>query len=109
MREAAAAIFTRHQGRLGTHDENISFDELAARIGAELARSCATPRCAVHGGTRVRRSHGIIIADTKFEFGLDEDGRLRLMDEVLTPIPPLLPATSTHRHLSAQLRQAVRS
>jgi len=70
----------------GQHDENISFGELMALIGAELAaavreRSLALYRfAAAHALAR-----GIIIADTKFEFGVDEAGTLTLIDEVLTP------------------------
>jgi phosphoribosylaminoimidazole-succinocarboxamide synthase len=79
-------IFTpAEKAELGRHDENISFAQVEARIGAELAfrmRSIALAlyaEAATYAATR-----GIIIADTKFEFGLDGDGTLRLMDEVLT-------------------------
>ena len=71
---------------IGDHDENISFTEVEALVGAELAarvRSLSLEiysRGAVHAAKR-----GIIVADTKFEFGLDNDGRLYLIDEVLTP------------------------
>jgi phosphoribosylaminoimidazole-succinocarboxamide synthase len=70
---------------LGEHDENISFADMEQRIGAELAgriRSISIAlyqRAAEYAATR-----GIIIADTKFEFGLDSDNVLHLMDEVLT-------------------------
>jgi phosphoribosylaminoimidazole-succinocarboxamide synthase len=69
----------------GEHDENISFDEMSRRIGAALAARIRDVslalyrRAAEHCATR-----GIIVADTKFEFGLDENGALHLMDEVLT-------------------------
>jgi phosphoribosylaminoimidazole-succinocarboxamide synthase len=70
---------------LGEHDENISFADMEQRIGAELAgrmRSISIAlyqRAAEYAATR-----GIIIADTKFEFGLDSNNVLHLMDEVLT-------------------------
>jgi phosphoribosylaminoimidazole-succinocarboxamide synthase len=70
---------------LGEHDENISFDDMERRIGTELAATIREisiklyERAAEYAATR-----GIIIADTKFEFGLDQHGVLHLMDEVLT-------------------------
>ncbi len=70
----------------GSHDENISFEQAARLLGADLAdrvraASLAVYRdCAAYALTR-----GIIIADTKFEFGLDAGGTLTLIDEVLTP------------------------
>ena len=80
-------IFTpAAKAELGEHDENIRFDEMSARIGAPLAdriRSISLElyrRASEYAATR-----GIIIADTKFEFGLDAQGTLHLMDEVLTP------------------------
>ena len=82
----AAPIFTpAAKADLGEHDENISFDEMAQRIGADLASRIRDisirlyQAAADHAATR-----GIIIADTKFEFGLDANGTLHLMDEVLT-------------------------
>ncbi len=70
----------------GAHDENITMADVEAAIGPELARrvreaSIALYRYAVEHAL----ARGIIIADTKFEFGLDRDGSLRVMDEVLTP------------------------
>jgi len=71
---------------VGQHDENIDFDKAAAIIGreqAEKVRDAALrvyKECADYALTR-----GIIIADTKFEFGLDDNGTLTLIDEVLTP------------------------
>ena len=70
----------------GTHDENIPFDAMAAKVGGALAERVREAslalyrRAAAHAETR-----GILIADTKFEFGLDGDGTLRVMDEILTP------------------------
>jgi len=79
-------IFTpATKAALGTHDENIAFDELAARIGAPLAENLRETALRLYAAAReYAETRGIIIADTKFEFGLDGDGTLRLMDEVLT-------------------------
>ncbi len=80
-------IFTpAHKAELGVHDENISFAQMCERIGAGLAGRVRdfSLRLYRHAADTAR-ARGIIIADTKFEFGLDRDGGLRLMDEVLTP------------------------
>ena len=79
-------IFTpATKAALGVHDENISFAELAAKIGDDLAARLRDTALRLYVAAReYAESHGIIIADTKFEFGLDGDGTLRLMDEVLT-------------------------
>jgi phosphoribosylaminoimidazole-succinocarboxamide synthase len=70
----------------GQHDENISLDEAKKLIGAELTRKVTEASLKLYTrATEYARARGIIIADTKFEFGLDEDGELRVMDEVLTP------------------------
>jgi phosphoribosylaminoimidazole-succinocarboxamide synthase len=70
----------------GKHDENISMAEVKKLLGAELARKVSEASLNLYArATEYARERGIIIADTKFEFGLDEDGRLRVMDEVLTP------------------------
>ncbi|CAN5120292.1 phosphoribosylaminoimidazolesuccinocarboxamide synthase [soil metagenome] len=71
---------------MGEHDENIPFERMVDIVGADLAAqvrevSIALYRCAADFAL----TRGIIIADTKFEFGLDADARLTLMDEVLTP------------------------
>ncbi len=69
----------------GEHDENISFDDMAARIGEPLAtRIRAISLELYRRASDYAATRGIIIADTKFEFGLDADGTLHLMDEVLT-------------------------
>jgi len=69
----------------GAHDENITFDQAKAVIGAELAFKVRTVSLALYqNAAEYALSRGIIIADTKFEFGIDSDGGLRLMDEVLT-------------------------
>ncbi|HEU4458731.1 MAG TPA: phosphoribosylaminoimidazolesuccinocarboxamide synthase [Methylibium sp.] len=80
-------IFTpATKAEAGHHDENISFDQAAFLIGRPLAEQIRDisirlyEEAAAYAATR-----GLVIADTKFEFGLDADGQLTLMDEVLTP------------------------
>jgi phosphoribosylaminoimidazole-succinocarboxamide synthase len=68
------------------HDENISFEQAAALIGAELATRVREISIRLYSeAAAYALTKGIVIADTKFEFGLDADGTLTLMDEVLTP------------------------
>jgi phosphoribosylaminoimidazole-succinocarboxamide synthase len=68
------------------HDENIPFAEVQRRIGAEAAAALESLSRLVYArGRDVAASRGIIIADTKFEFGRDASGTIRLIDEVLTP------------------------
>jgi len=68
------------------HDENISFEEAVKLIGEDLARKVKDKTIEVYEKcAEYALSRGIIIADTKFEFGLDEEGELVLGDEVLTP------------------------
>ena len=70
----------------GEHDENISFERMSDRIGAALAKQVREVSIRLYvEAAAFARSKGIVIADTKFEFGLDGDGTLTLMDEVLTP------------------------
>jgi phosphoribosylaminoimidazole-succinocarboxamide synthase len=70
---------------LGEHDENISFADMEERIGAELAGRIRTISIALYQrAAEYAATKGIIIADTKFEFGLDSHNVLHLMDEVLT-------------------------
>lgn len=70
----------------GDHDVNISFEEVVDTIGPELARQVRELAIAIYRrGSEYAIRRGIIIADTKFEFGLDSDGKLYLIDEVLTP------------------------
>jgi phosphoribosylaminoimidazole-succinocarboxamide synthase len=70
----------------GAHDENISFETVATLIGAPLAQAVRTAALALYNFAAAHaRARGIIIADTKFEFGLDANGTLTLIDEVLTP------------------------
>jgi phosphoribosylaminoimidazole-succinocarboxamide synthase len=80
-------IFTpATKAEAGAHDENISFGEVSALIGAGLARKVRATALALYEfAAQYARARGIIIADTKFEFGLTADGELTLMDEVLTP------------------------
>ena len=80
-------IFTPStKAALGTHDENIGFDQVVATIGADLAGQVRSATLAIY---RFAAEHaaqrGILIADTKFEFGTDASGRLYVMDEMLTP------------------------
>ena len=71
---------------LGDHDENISFAECGKLIGVPLAKQVRELAIRVYSeGAAYARSRGIIIADTKFEFGLDDAGALYLIDEVMTP------------------------
>ena len=70
----------------GEHDTNISFKETEAIVGSKLASQVMDVSLKIYQFAAERAlSCGIIIADTKFEFGLDEDNQLTLMDEVLTP------------------------
>ena len=85
--QLAEPIFTpAAKADLGEHDENIRFDEMVARIGGDLAERIRDislqlyRRASLYAATR-----GIIIADTKFEFGIDAAGTLHLIDEALTP------------------------
>jgi phosphoribosylaminoimidazole-succinocarboxamide synthase len=80
-------IFTPStKAAVGDHDENISFEQCEAIIGAELAAQVRDTAIALYSAAvEYAATRGIIIADTKFEFGLDENGTLTLMDEVLTP------------------------
>ena len=71
---------------VGEHDENITFERTVEMIGADLATRIREISIAIYkAASEIAATKGIIIADTKFEFGLDADGTLVLMDEVLTP------------------------
>ncbi|MFJ3584340.1 phosphoribosylaminoimidazolesuccinocarboxamide synthase [Streptomyces sp. NPDC090127] len=88
--ELPAPIFTpATKAAVGDHDENVSYEEVARQVGAETAALLRQTTLAVYGRARdIARERGIILADTKFEFGFvsTEDGeRLILADEVLTP------------------------
>lgn len=80
-------IFTpSSKAAVGEHDENISITQVEALIGKELTAQVATAAIALYKqAAEYALTRGIIIADTKFEFGLDADGILHVMDEVLTP------------------------
>ncbi|MDP3616721.1 MAG: phosphoribosylaminoimidazolesuccinocarboxamide synthase [Rhodoferax sp.] len=70
----------------GDHDENITFEQTVERVGLDLATRMRDISLALYkAASAIAAKKGIIIADTKFEFGLDADGTLTLMDEVLTP------------------------
>jgi phosphoribosylaminoimidazole-succinocarboxamide synthase len=80
-------IFTpSSKAPLGEHDENIGYEQVVKTIGADLAAKVRAAALALY---RFAADHaaarGIIVADTKFEFGLDENGTLTLIDEALTP------------------------
>ncbi|MHB1099362.1 MAG: phosphoribosylaminoimidazolesuccinocarboxamide synthase [Burkholderiales bacterium] len=71
---------------MGEHDENISFEEAKRLIGADLAEKVKQAAIGLYSeAAEYALTKGIIIADTKFEFGLDEAGELYLIDEILTP------------------------
>lgn len=82
-----AIMFTpAYKAAAGEHDENISFNEVVDLIGKELAVRVRDLSIAIYDrAARYALARGIIIADTKFEFGLDNDGKLYLIDEVITP------------------------
>ncbi len=74
------------KAEFGEHDENISYEKTVDILGEDLASKIKDHAVAIYNyGVQHASKRGIIIADTKFEFGLDEDGALYLIDEVLTP------------------------
>lgn len=80
-------IFTpAAKAAVGEHDENISYEQVVKVVGPELAAQIRDTSIRIYKeAAAFALTKGIIIADTKFEFGLDENGTLTLMDEVLTP------------------------
>ncbi len=82
----AEPIFTpAAKADMGEHDENITFADMEQRIGKDLANKIRDVSIKLYKtAADYAATRGIIIADTKFEFGLDKDGTLHLMDEVLT-------------------------
>ncbi len=82
-----APIYTpAAKAEVGEHDENITFEQTVAMIGSELAAQIRDVSIRLYqAAAEIALKKGIIIADTKFEFGLDPQGQLVLMDEVLTP------------------------
>ncbi len=83
----AAPIYTpAAKAQAGEHDENITFGRTVEMIGPALAAQMRDTSIALYqAGAAIALAKGIIIADTKFEFGLDPQGRMVLMDEVMTP------------------------
>ncbi|HYH35282.1 MAG TPA: phosphoribosylaminoimidazolesuccinocarboxamide synthase [Nocardioides sp.] len=83
----AQPVFTpATKAALGEHDENVSYEEVAAAVGEELAAELRRLTLAVYRrAEEVARGRGIILADTKLEFGRREGGEIVLGDEVLTP------------------------
>lgn len=81
------AIFTPStKADVGDHDINISFDAMQDKIGEDLANQIKDVSLTLYQqAAKYARARGIIIADTKFEFGLDADDKLVLIDEILTP------------------------
>jgi phosphoribosylaminoimidazole-succinocarboxamide synthase len=74
------------KAEVGEHDENITFEKTVQMIGLDLATRIRDISIAIYKtASEIALKKGIIIADTKFEFGLDKAGTLVLMDEVLTP------------------------
>jgi phosphoribosylaminoimidazole-succinocarboxamide synthase len=74
------------KAELGAHDENISYEHVVRQIGAGLAEQVRATALALYGfAAEHALARGIIIADTKFEFGVDASGHLTLIDEALTP------------------------
>jgi phosphoribosylaminoimidazole-succinocarboxamide synthase len=82
-----APIFTpATKAAAGEHDENVSFEEVEETIGRDTAARVRELALALYGfAADHARTRGILIADTKFEFGLDASGEVVLMDEALTP------------------------
>ncbi|MFO1517077.1 MAG: phosphoribosylaminoimidazolesuccinocarboxamide synthase [Lysobacterales bacterium] len=80
-------IFTPStKAAVGDHDENISFDAMVSKVGGALAEQVREATLKIYRwAAAYAAERGILIADTKFEFGTDEDGRLYVMDEMLTP------------------------
>ena len=80
-------IFTpSSKAAVGEHDANISFEEVEGLIGTDLAKEMKEVSLKIYSfASKLAIEKGIIIADTKFEFGLDSNNQLTLMDEVLTP------------------------
>ncbi len=90
LRQAAklpAPVFTpATKAAAGQHDENVSFEEIADTVGGAVAARVRELALALYGfAADYARGRGILIADTKFEFGLDTRGEVVLMDEALTP------------------------
>lgn len=90
LREASRLpepIFTpATKAELGSHDENVTFEHVVERLGQHRAEELRDTTLAIYSqAAQIAEEHGLILADTKLEFGVDSDGRLVLADEVLTP------------------------
>ena len=84
--ELTEPIFSPATKATEGHDENITFSEVVERLGAETASRLRELSLSIYRyGAGVARERGILLADTKFEFGIDPEGRLLLIDEVMTP------------------------
>jgi phosphoribosylaminoimidazole-succinocarboxamide synthase len=85
--ELPEPIFTpATKAPMGEHDENVSYDAVVTTVGEESAAALRSLTLAVYGAARdIARERGIVLADTKFEFGRTFDGQILLADEVLTP------------------------
>jgi phosphoribosylaminoimidazole-succinocarboxamide synthase len=85
--ELPEPIFTpATKAPMGEHDENVSYDVVVATVGAEPAAELRSLTLAVYGAARdIALERGIVLADTKFEFGRTPGGQILLADEVLTP------------------------
>ncbi|HEY0341106.1 MAG TPA: phosphoribosylaminoimidazolesuccinocarboxamide synthase [Steroidobacteraceae bacterium] len=85
--QLAQPLFTpAYKAAAGEHDENITFEQVEGLVGASLAAQIRDTAIALYNfAAEYALTRGIIIADTKFEFGVDEAGRLTLIDEALTP------------------------
>jgi phosphoribosylaminoimidazole-succinocarboxamide synthase len=80
-------IFTPStKAAVGDHDENVSFDAVVALVGEDMANAVRKATLEIYAwAAAYAAERGVIIADTKFEFGTDENGVLHIMDEMLTP------------------------
>ncbi|HEY9280645.1 MAG TPA: phosphoribosylaminoimidazolesuccinocarboxamide synthase [Eoetvoesiella sp.] len=80
-------IFTpAAKAEFGSHDENVDFDHVVREVGQQMAEQIRDVTLRLYSqASEFAATKGIMIADTKFEFGLDDQGQLHLMDEVLTP------------------------
>lgn len=84
--ELPEPLFTPSTKAQSGHDENISFEQAEAIVGKDIARQARDLSLKIYNAGRdYARQRGIIIADTKFEFGIDAAGTLHLIDEALTP------------------------
>lgn len=97
-------IFTPATKAATGHDENISEAQMAEIVGEEIANYLRTTSLAIYkSASDYAATRGIIIADTKFEFGTDEDGKIILIDEVLTPDSSRFWSAETYEPGHAQL------